>query len=365
MNTSTKNDLRLNYTLHKNYFESTINLSIPCRGTTAIFGASGSGKTTMLRSIAGLENTVRGTIQFREQVFQNEKTFLPVHKRPIGYVFQQPGLFPHLTVLKNLLYGYKRINPAERTITFDDAVQLLGVENLLKRFPHQLSGGQQQRVGIARALLTSPKLLLMDEPLASLDQRSKTEILPYLDHLHRRLEIPILYVSHAIEEVVRIADRMILMDKGAVIAEGELNALLTDNNLPLTDLEEACVVTDGRVKCHLPEYHLTQLKTDYGDLVVSQKDLQPDSCVRIRILARDVSLALDLAERSSISNILPVIVDQITDTPDPAQVLVKLKAKTTPMLSRITRRSLSHLNLAPGQQVYAQIKSVSLMKDNL
>ncbi|WP_075187835.1 molybdenum ABC transporter ATP-binding protein [Teredinibacter haidensis] len=359
------NDLRLQYDFHKDDFHTSVDLTLPAQGITAIFGASGSGKTTLLRTLAGLEKIQNGHIRFKSWVFQNDKQSLPVHKRPIGYVFQQSSLFPHLNVRKNLQYGYKRIPVDEHKIRFDDAVQLLGVASLLERYPHQLSGGQQQRVGIARALLTSPQLLLMDEPLASLDAKSKAEILPYLETLHQQLDIPILYVSHSVEEVVRIADRMVLMDHGKILATGPLNELLTDPALPLSHLEEACIVTDGIVTRHQPGFHLTELSTDFGSLVISHRNLAINQPVRVKIMARDVSIALDFAERTSISNILPVTVEDFIDGPNPSQILVKLRAKGSTMLSRITRRSLNNLKLQKNQIVYAQIKAVSLMRDQV
>jgi len=363
---SLNNSLQLRYKLRKGDFYSEIDLTLPAQGITAIFGPSGSGKSTLLRCVAGLEPLDAGLIQFKKMQFQNGKITLPTHKRPIGYVFQTSNLFPHLTVQQNLMYGYKRIPISERKIILEEATHLLGIESLTQRYPHQLSGGQQQRVGIARALLTSPQLLLMDEPLASLDQASKNEILPYLEALHQQLDIPILYVSHALNEVVRIADTMVILDHGRVTHQGPLNSLLTDPNLPLSHLEEACVVADGIVIEHQPEFHLTECATEFGTLFVSQRELERGHKVRVKIMARDVSIALDRAERSSISNILPLCVVAIVDSPDPAQVLVKLKTpddKGAIMLSRITRRSLAHLQLSVGQTVFAQIKAVSLMRD--
>ncbi|MDP2805984.1 MAG: molybdenum ABC transporter ATP-binding protein, partial [Gallionellaceae bacterium] len=195
----------------------------PAVGVTALFGPSGSGKTTLLRCIAGLER-VAGTLHVNGEIWQDEKTFLPIHKRPLGYVFQEASLFPHLSVRANLEYGYKRIAPDERKVHLEQVVEWLGLSHLIDRNnPTQLSGGERQRVAIARALLTSPRILLMDEPLSALDATSKQDILPYLERLHRELNIPVLYVSHALDEVTRLADHLVLLEKGRVIASGELH----------------------------------------------------------------------------------------------------------------------------------------------
>lgn len=358
-----KTHLSIAYHLQRQGFQSTVDLTLPANGITAIFGPSGSGKTTLLRCVAGLEKVAGAQVQFKHLTFQDKQRFMPVHRRPLGYVFQHSELFPHLSVANNLAYGYKRTPVHRRKIVYEEAVQLLGLSDLLERKPSQLSGGQQQRAGIARALLTSPQLLLMDEPLASLDHASKAEILPYLETLHQALDIPILYVSHSVEEVVRIADRIVLMEDGNILASGPMNELLTDPELPLSHLEEACVVTEGSVAGHQPEFHLTLLNTAFGKLLISQRNLSIGQPVRVKIMARDVSIALDFAERTSISNIIPVTVAGFYEAPDPAQVMVSLSANGTTMLSRITRRSLRLLKLEPGQIVYAQMKSVSLMRD--
>ncbi len=343
-------------------FDLDVDFRVPGNGITALFGASGSGKTTVLRGIAGLERWPEVVVRHRDQVWQSALHFIPPHRRPIGYVFQEASLFPHLNVQKNLEYGWQRIPAGARKIQLDDAIALLGIRPLLQQRPHQLSGGQRQRVAIARTLLTSPELLLMDEPLASLDLDSKAEILPYLERLHDELSIPILYVSHSPEEVVRLADHMVLLHQGRVLAQGNVNALLTDPQLPLAKLDEASAVISGSVHSHEREFHLTHLNVAGGRIMVSYRDLPVGHVARIRILARDVSIALQPAQHTSISNILPARVIDFFPAHDPAQMLVRLDLGGTAILSRITRRSLHMLKLQPDQIVYAQVKSVALMR---
>ena len=334
----------------------------PLKGVTALFGPSGSGKTTVLRCIAGLETQTSGHLKVGPDYWQNDTFSLPTHKRPIGYVFQQSNLFQHLNVLKNLEYGFKRTPKSQRRIDFDETIALLGVDSLLENHPNHLSGGQQQRVAIARALLTTPQLLLMDEPLASLDIDSKTEIFPYLERLHDELNIPIIYVSHAPDEIVRIADHLVLMQQGQVIAQGEINQILTRSDLPLAHLDEACAVISGKVLKHDPLYHLTYLSIPGGSVAVSYRDLPPGYNVRVRILARDVSLALSPGEGSSITNILPVKVVSIETMHDPAKALITLNMAGELILANITRRSVHKLDITVDKTLYAHVKSVALMR---
>jgi molybdate transport system ATP-binding protein len=342
-------------------FALDIDCAFPARGVTALFGPSGSGKTTLLRCIAGLQRFDDGELIFRGEPWQQGRHFLPVHRRPIGYVFQEANLFSHLDVRRNLEFGLRRVAAPQRRLAHAEVIDLLGVEPLLTRLPDQLSGGQKQRVAIARALLTSPQLLLMDEPMASLDLQSRAEILPYLEQLHDRLEIPVVYVSHAPAEVARLADHLLLLEQGRVAAAGPLNELLTRPDLFPAQLDEAAAVIEGRICGHDREFHLTHVAVPGGRLAVAHRELPLDSAVRVRILARDVSLALLPPERSSISNVLPARVIDITATPDSPQALVRLDLGGTTLLSRITRRSVVLLDLAPGTSVFAQVKSVALM----
>jgi molybdate transport system ATP-binding protein len=342
-------------------FQLQVECQFPGRGITALFGRSGSGKTTVLRCVAGLERVPRASVRFNGEVWQDQRRFVPTHQRPLGYVFQESSLFAHLDVHRNLEYGLHRVPAAQRRIGFDQAVQFMGVERLLTHRADQLSGGQRQRVAIARALLTSPQLLLMDEPLSSLDLASRAEILPHLERLHDELSIPIVYVSHEIGEVMRIADHIALLDAGRVHAFGSLHEMLTRPDLPLAHLEEAGSVFEGVIAEHDPQYHLSYVGIAAGRLAISLRAVPVGQRVRVRIDARDVSLALKPPEQTSITNILPGRVMDVTDDRDPAQRLVRIDVGGRPLLARITQRSVAQLAIAPGTALYAQVKSVALM----
>ncbi|MCG8314922.1 MAG: molybdenum ABC transporter ATP-binding protein [Pseudomonadales bacterium] len=366
MNIAVSQDLFLNQIIAafkhtKDNFTLDVDINFPSRGVTALFGMSGSGKTTLLRCIAGLENTKLGFLKIENDIWQNRHYFVPVHKRNIGYVFQESNLFEHMNVLENLQYGLKRLRKNQQ-ITPEHAIEFLNLESLLDRYPQQLSGGQKQRVAIARALLSNPRLLLMDEPLASLDLQSKNEILPYLDKINSQFKIPIIYVSHSPDEVVRIADNMILLDQGKVIAQGLVNEILTRFDLPLAHLEQASAVVQGHVFNHEPAYHLTHVKIAGGQVAISLEDYCVGEKVKVRILAKDVSLAQQPGQNTSITNVFPVRVSEIMPCSDPAKVLVKLDMGGDALLSQITSKSCHNLGLAIDQIVYAQVKSVALMR---
>ncbi|MCE2027184.1 molybdenum ABC transporter ATP-binding protein [Sessilibacter corallicola] len=355
-------EITVHYQVNRPEFHLNVKFTANGTGVTALFGQSGSGKTTLLRCIAGLEQADEGIFIFNGEPWQNTDINLPAHKRPIGYVFQEANLFPHLSVEKNLQYGFKRRKASEKSIGYDDAIHLVGINSLLKRLPSQLSGGQRQRVAIARALLTNPQLLLMDEPLASLDIQSKAEILPYLEQLNQQLDIPVFYVSHSPDEVLRIADDIVLLKDGHVEATGHLNDVLTRTDLPLAKLEEASAAVTGVVSKHNEEFHLTYVKIQGGTVAVSKLNLPIGHKARIRISAKDVSLALTPAQNTSITNAFPVKIASITPTVDPAKVLIKLDMGGDYFLSQITKLSAHQLELTVGKIVYAQIKSVALMR---
>src|SRR5512146_1124482 len=284
--------MRVHFKMRRDGFALDASFSAPPAGVTALFGPSGSGKTTLLRCIAGLERA-QGSLHVNGETWQDEKTFMPVHKRPLGYVFQEASLFSHLSVRANLEYGLKRIPPAERKVPLEQVVEWLGLGRLIERNdPSQLSGGERQRVAIGRALLTSPRILLMDEPLSALDTTSKQEILPYLERLHRELEIPVLYVSHALDEVARLADHLVLMDKGKVIASGALGETLARLDLPTAHFDDAGAVIEAAVAQHDEAYHLTRLDFAGGHLWVSKVDQPFGTRMRARVLARDASIAM-------------------------------------------------------------------------
>ena len=348
------------FRLERAGFALDVDLMLPAQGVTAIFGTSGSGKTTLLRCIAGLERAP-GTLTVKSQPWQHATFFMPVHERPLGYVFQEASLFPHLSARRNLEFGMKRVPAAERRVAMDQAIELLGIGHLLDRLPDQLSGGERQRVAIARALLTSPRLLLMDEPLAALDLARKNEILPYLERLHDELEIPVLYVSHSPDEVARLADHIVVMEAGRAVAQGALTETLARIDLPIRLGEDTGVVLDGRIAERDDNWHLARVEFDGGSVWVRDSGHLLDHHVRVRILARDVSIALEPQHDSSILNTLPASVIEIADDAHPALALVKLQVGKSAVVARLTHRSACGLDLKPGAQVYAQIKAVALI----
>ncbi|MDD3352304.1 molybdenum ABC transporter ATP-binding protein [Zoogloea sp.] len=354
--------LRLALDLPLTDFNLHADLTLPGRGVTALFGPSGSGKTTLLRCVAGLARG-QGRVEVNGECWQDDarRVFLPVHRRPLGYVFQEPSLFPHLSVRANLEFGLRRIPPAERRVGWDVAMSLLGIGHLLERGPERLSGGERQRVAIARALLTSPRLLLMDEPLAALDAARKQEILPYLEGLHRELEIPVLYVSHSREEVARLADHLVLLDRGLVTASGAVAEILARTDLSLTRDEDAGVLLETRVEAHDEIHHLTRLAFSGGCLWVNHQQRAPGEMLLVRIPARDVSLALEGGGPSSILNRLAGTVSGFAEAAHPAHCLVTLDVGGCLLLARITRKSRDQLGLIPGMAVVVQVKAVALL----
>lgn len=354
------NEIQARFQLKLESFSLDASFSAPAVGVTALFGPSGSGKTTLLRCIAGLERAT-GALHVNGEVWQDEKIFVPVHKRPLGYVFQEASLFPHLSVRANLEYGYNRIAPAERKVPLEQVVEWLGLSHLIGRGdPALLSGGERQRVAIARALLTSPRILLMDEPLSALDTASKQDILPYLERLHRELEIPVLYVSHALDEVARLADHMVLLQQGRVIASGALHETLARLDLPTAHFDDAGTVVEATVAQHDETYHLTRIDFSGGNLWVGKTSSLCGSRVRARVLARDVSIATQQPHGSSITNILNARIVEIRDEGANKVMLRLTVGESQVLLSRITRRSRDLLNLTVGMDVFAQVKSVAL-----
>lgn len=351
--------------LSRRGFALDVALALPARGVTALFGPSGCGKTTLLRALAGLERAA-GRMALGGQVWQDDaqRRFVPTHQRAIGYVIQESALFPHLDVRHNLAYGMKRIDAAERRIALDQVVELLGIGHLLERRPDTLSGGERQRVAIARALATSPKLLLMDEPLAALDARRKAEVLPYLDALHEQLGIPIVYVSHAIDEVARLADHLVLMEAGRVLADGPLADMLARLDLPVALGDDAGVVLDAVIGERDAQWQLARLDVDGETCRVWARDpgLPLGRRVRLRVLARDVSLTRTPQTGTSIGNQLRGTIEAIADDEHPALALVRVRVGTAPVVARLTRRSAHALQLAIGMPVWAQVKTVALME---
>ena len=334
---------------------------LPASGITALFGRSGAGKTTLLRCIAGLERVPGALVRLGEDTWQEAECFVPPHRRPIGFVFQEASLFPHLNACANLRYGLDRIPAALQRVGFDEAIAYMGLEGLLEHRADELSGGQRQRVAIARALLTSPRLLLLDEPLSNLDLQSRAEILPHLEQLHMRLAIPIVYVSHDIGEVLRIADHLALLEGGRIRACGPTHEIATRADLPLAHLEAAGSILDGEIVEHDAQLHLTYVAIPGGRLVLSRRSAPLGRHVRVRIDARDVSLALRPPELSSILNVLAGRVLDVSADRDPSQRLVRVEVGSRVLLSRVTLRSVQQLGITPGLVLYAQVKSVALV----
>jgi len=348
------------FTIPRRDFTLDVDMQIPVRGVTALFGPSGCGKTTLLRTIAGMERCNHGYLRVGDMLWQDGVHFVPPHQRPLGYVFQEASLFAHLNVRRNLEYGVKRVPAAERRVSLDRAIELLGITPLLQRKAHQLSGGERQRVAIARALAVSPKILLMDEPLSALDQARKQEILPYLESLHDELDIPLLYVSHAPDEVARLADHLVLLEAGKVTASGPIGDMLTRLDLPLAHGGDAAALFQARVAGHDDEFDLTYLEFSGGRFTVTRKDLPIGHNVRLRVTARDVSLTLEHQTDTSIQNIFAATIDELIPEGS-SQVVARLKCGDVPMLALLTRKSATTLGLKPGKPVYVQAKSVALL----
>ena len=354
-------DIRASFQMHLEEFALDATFSAPATGVTALFGPSGSGKTTLLRCIAGLEHAT-GSLQVNGETWQDGARFVPTHQRSLGYVFQEASLFPHLSVRANLEYGYRRIASGARRVEPGQVVEWLGLDRLIERNdPAKLSGGERQRVAIGRALLSSPCILLMDEPLSALDTASKQEILPYLERLHRELNIPVLYVSHALDEVARLADHLVLMEEGSVLASGQLNEILSRLDLPTAHFDDTGTVIEAAVAQHDDVYHLSRLEFPGGSLWAGQVNQIVGSKVRARVLARDVSIATQQPHGTSINNILTARITGISDEGQ-GKVMVRLKIGDSHLLlSRITRRSHDLLGLTEGMEVFAQVKSIALM----
>lgn len=336
----------------------------------AIYGHSGAGKTSLLRWIAGLESDAEGELYFKQQCWQAANgACWPSHRRQIGYVFQDARLFPHLSVAGNLDFAFQR-RCNDRGPSVEQVCDWLQLQSMLEQSATTLSGGQQQRVAIARALLYSPQLILMDEPLGALDWASKQQILPLLQRLKKNIDTPMLYVSHSIEEVSQLADELLLLEQGNLLAQGELLELSTRLDLPLSHEENAAAIVDAHVRCHDDRYGLSELQPDNSDdaaMFVTRGDWQAGDALRLRVPARDVSISLQKACDSSILNILPCTVDAIEQS-SAARLLVRLRLghrpdSGQPLLARLTHKSVAHLGLEIGQRVFAQIKTVALLSD--
>lgn len=352
--------IAVRFNIQRGEFALNIDTVIPETGVTAIFGPSGSGKTTLLRAIAGLEHADNGYLKVGDALWQGNGVFLPTHQRKIGYVFQEPSLFSHLTVQGNINYGVARAKDESSAVVLQQAIDLLGIEHLLKRMPWQLSGGEQQRVAIARALAANPSMLLLDEPLAALGDDQKADILPYLESVYQQLDIPVLYVSHSRNEVARLADHMLLLDNGEIKASGKMSEIFTALDLPMAHQSRAESIIKASVSHYDEEFGLASVAFLGGQLSVAAEPLIVGSKVRLQVLARDVSITLEPQKNTSILNIIPVTIDAIVKE-SKSQMTVRLIADETALLSRITCKSAYNLNLKEGDKVYAQVKTAALL----
>jgi len=354
-------DLCLNLSLERPGFRLDVDLKLPGQGVTVLFGPSGSGKTTLLRCVAGLERA-RGQVLLGGQTWQDsaKQTWVPTWSRDLGYVFQEASLFEHMDVHANLRFGLDRVKKSGTKQALDNAVALLGIGHLLGRSTQSLSGGERQRVAIARALATQPTILLLDEPLASLDIVRRHEILPWLERMHHELRIPMLYVTHNMEELTRLADHVVLMDEGRVSVQGSLAQVLSDPLFAALVGGEAGSVLHGTIQSHDETFHLTCVDIHGSHLWVRHQPLDVGSPVRLHIHANDVSLATVQPQHTSIQNILPGVIISTHPDSHPASCLVRLRHHDQIIIARITRKALVNLSLVVGQSVWMQVKSVAL-----
>lgn len=347
-------------------FELEISEEIDTRGVTALFGPSGSGKSTLLRIVAGLDTRAVGRVTLGDEVWLDSarRVRIPAHRRPVGYMFQEARLFPHLSAEGNLRYAERRSTAASRAICFSEVVEAFDLEALLGRRVGGLSGGERQRVALGRTLLTQPRLLLLDEPLAALDPGRKMEILPYFEALHPRFGIPTLYVSHAVDEVALLADRTLVLAHGRVVSSGSTAAILEQLDLrPLGDRSGAATVIEARVTRHDPEYRLTWLEIAGQSLSVAEiGSLAEGETARLVVRARDVSLATERPRAVSIRNVLQGTVSDIREDGASAYAEVAVDLGPSRLRARLTRASLHELGLGVGSPVFALLKSLSLDK---
>ena len=342
-----------------------VDLQLENHGVTAIFGRSGAGKTSLLRAMAGLDHIADGVMKLGDEIWQEGRIFTPTHQRQIGYIFQEASLFTHLNAADNLLYAQKRAWRVQGNgaVDFDALIELLGLADMLKQYPDQLSGGERQRVAIARALLINPKLLLMDEPLAALDSERKHEILTHLERLKREINIPILYVSHSIDEVARLADQMVVLDHGKMVAQGTVSDVLSRLDLPIKLGEDIGVVIAAKIVECDEKWHLARAEFEGGSLWIADENDEMGKTIRLRILARDVSLTTHKnAGDSSILNGLSTEIMDIKTDQHAAMMLVQLKLGKQLLIARITAKSAAQLALKIGDRVWAQVKSVSVIR---
>lgn len=363
MITAVTGGLSFELMLKREDFVLDVQATLPARGITAVFGASGSGKTTLLRCVAGLETEAHGRVSLGETIWQDvERNLLvPTWQRRLGYVFQEASLFEHLDVQGNLDYALSRSAVPANSETMAEVIDLLGIGSLLQRTADSLSGGERQRVAIARALASQPRLLLLDEPLASLDAARRRDILPWLERLRDEIALPMLYVTHSMEEVARLADHLLVLHSGRVKASGPAGEVLASVDNPTIVGEEAGVLLAGRIARRDEVWQLSCVDFSGGSLWVRDQGWEAGRAVRLRVLARDVSLAVGEPRDSSIQNQVRAVITDVIADDHPSQVLVRLDCAGTVILARVTRRAMHSLNLGPGTLVWALVKSVAVI----
>ena len=347
-------------------FRLAVDIAFASQGITALFGPSGCGKSTLLRIIAGLEATARGDVSFNGINWQSERDFMPPWQRGIGFVFQDGRLFPHLDVAGNLAYAAQRSVGIKSNISFNKIVDALDLAPLLMRTVQSLSGGEKQRVAIGRALLTKPSLILMDEPLSALDMKRRSSILPLIRRLPELFGLPVIYVTHAINEVAQIADHIVLMQDGSIQATGAIDTIFENAALDhLTGRFDAGVVVEASVVAHDLAFQMTGLRCQGHELTLPLVPVEIGEVIRLRIRARDVALATEVPRGLSIRNVLPVEIVSISAEPETAFAEVVLAFGAKKLRARITRASIAELNLIPGRAVYALVKSIAFDKRGL
>lgn len=354
----------LHINLPRNDFTINVNIQLPANGISVLFGHSGAGKTSILRCVAGLQQAKNSFIKIHNDVWQDDAAsiYLPTWQRSLGYVFQDACLFEHMTIEKNIHYGKQRRLKNSPKKMVDDIIELLDLSLLLNRYPQQLSGGERQRVAIARALATQPKLLLLDEPMASLDQNLRQDIFPWLEKLRDELKTPMLYVTHSTEEVVRLADHIVCIEKGQVYLQGNATDILSQPNNPIMVGDNIGAVVDAMPIARDEKWQLICVSFDGGQLWLKDNGLSLHRPVRVQIFAKDISITLNEPLLTSIQNHFACIIESINTDQHPSQAIVQLKCGNTLLLARITQRAVAQLQLTVNQQVWAQIKSAALVQ---
>ena len=360
----TAQDNCIKFTLPRAEFDLAVDIVLPAHGITVLFGASGSGKTSVLRCVAGLERANNSVIRIGGEAWQDDaaKLFLPTWRRRVGYVFQEASLFEHLTVRGNVEYGVRRAHSASASAALDAAIELLGIRTLLPRRPAQLSGGERQRVAIARALAAAPKVLLLDEPLSALDRARRQDILPWLERLRDELKTPVLYVTHAADEIARLADYLVVLERGRIQAAGPAAEVLTAIHAPVVVGDDSAALLDGEVIERDAQWHLARVGFSGGSLWVRDHGVPIGRRVRLRVLARDVSIATEEPHHTSIQNHLPGVIEALANDSHPSQALIRVTCGRSILLARVTQRAVAELNLQPSLPVWVQVKSVAIIE---